>query len=273
MNELLGVLAGQSPLPEKTLRRAREAGFRTVVAGFAGSVSRETGRLADFYRRFPLGQAEAVLRFFLEHGVTRALMVGRIGHRSIFTLTAHDPTFRALWHSLPARTTTTMLAAVTDLFARHGVEMLDSTMFLQDWLAREEDYTPAVPVSASLARDIEFGWQKAWGLARLDIGQTVCVRGGAVVATEAMEGTDQAIRRAARLVKRDLVMVKVSRPGQEMRFDVPVIGPRTIRLLASRRAAALVVEADRTLVIDPPQVIQLARRANLVFWGKKCESV
>lgn len=273
MNEVVGVLAGQSPLPERTLRGAREAGFRTVVAGFAGSVSRETGRLADCFRSFPLGQAEAVLRYFQEHGVTRVLMVGRIGHRSIFTLTAHDSTFRALWQSLPARTTTTLLSAVTDLFARHGMEMLDSTMFLQDWLAREENYTPEVPVSAELARDIEFGWQKAWGIARLDIGQTVCVRGGAVVAAEAMEGTDQAIRRAARMAKGGLVMVKVSRPGREMRFDVPVVGPRTIRLLARRHAAALVVEADRTLLIDPPQVIALARRAKLVLWGKKCESV
>ncbi len=272
MSDVVGVLAGQPPLPERILLRARQAGVRTVVAGFSGSVSAETARLADVYRRFPLGQAEAVLAFFHEHGVTRALMAGRVGHRSIFTLTARDATFRQLWHSLPARTTTTMLAAVSDWFARHGVEMIDSTVFLQDWLAEERNYTPELAVSAELARDIDFGWQKAWGIARLDIGQTVCVRGGAVIAVEAIEGTDQAIRRAGKLVSGGLVMVKVSRPGGEMRFDVPVVGEHTVRLLVRRQAAALVVEAGRTLLIDPPRVVELARRGKLVFWGKKCAS-
>jgi UDP-2,3-diacylglucosamine hydrolase len=268
MPERVGVLAGQSPLPERTLRRARELGVQTVVAGLAGSVSRETARLADVYRRFPLGQAEAVLRFFREHGATRVLMVGRVGHRSIFSLTARDATFRRLWEDLPARTPTRMLSAVVNYFAAEGLAVEDSTRFLQDWLAREGDYTPEIPLTASLRQDIEFGWEKAWGIAHLDIGQTVCVCRGAVVAVEAMEGTDRAIARAGELAPAGMVMVKVSRPGQELRFDVPVIGPRTIRRLARHRAAALVVEAGRTLLVEPQRVTAMARRAGVALWGK-----
>ena len=145
-------------------------------------------------RNFPLGQLGAVIRFFKKHGVRRALMVGRVRHAAIFSIWKADSQFIRFLAKVKDKTTTSLLAALADFFFAEGIEIVDSTVFLKDYLVAAKNYTPRRKIGKNLARDIEFGWEKAWGIAALDIGQTVCVKNRAVVAVEAMEGTDRAIR-------------------------------------------------------------------------------
>jgi hypothetical protein len=131
-----------------------------------------------------------------------------------------------------------------------------------------KNYTPRLRLSKALAGDIAFAWEKAWGIAALDIGQTLCVKGRAVVAVEGMEGTDSAIERAAAIAGAGLVVAKVSRPGQDMRFDLPVVGRRTMEVLAESRAAAFILEAGKTLMLDPEEFIARAMQSKIILVGK-----
>jgi DUF1009 family protein len=209
-----------------------------------------------------------VIRFFKAHGVRRALMIGRVKHASIFSIWTADAKFLRFLARIKDRTTTSLLATLVDFFSAEGIEITDSTFFLKDYLVAAKNYTPRIKVKAALAREIEFAWEKAWGIAALDIGQTVCVKNRAVVAVEAMEGTDQAIARAAAIAGAGLVVAKVSRPGHDMRFDVPVVGMRTMGILAESRAAAFVLDAGKTLMLDQAEMIARAMEKKIVLMGK-----
>jgi DUF1009 family protein len=191
-----------------------------------------------------------------------------VRHTAIFSIWKADGQFIRFLAKVKDKTTTSLLATLADFFIAEGIEIIDSTVFLKDYLVAEKNYTPRRKVSASLARDMEFGWDKAWGIAALDIGQTICVKNRAVVAVEAMEGTDRAIARAAEIAGPGLVVIKVSRPNHDMRFDVPVVGLSTMTLLKECRAAAFVLEAKKTLMLDQPQVIALAQQGKIVLLGR-----
>jgi DUF1009 family protein len=223
---------------------------------------------ADAWAEFSVGQLGAVIRFFRKHGVHRALMVGRVSHSAIFSIWKADGQFIRFLAKVKDKTTTSLLATLADFFLSAGIEIIDSTVFLKNYLVAAKNYTPGRKVSESLAQDMEFGWEKAWGIAALDIGQTICVKNRAVVAVEAMEGTDRAIARAAEIAGPGLVVLKVSRPSHDMRFDVPVVGLSTMALLKECRAAAFVLEAGKTLMLDQPQVLDLARQGKIVLLGR-----
>ena len=195
-------------------------------------------------------------------------MVGRVRHTAIFSIWKADSQFIRFLAKVKDKTTTSLLATLADFFFAEGIEIVDSTVFLKDYLVAAKNYTPRRKIGENLARDIEFGWEKAWGIAALDIGQTVCVKNRAVVAVEAMEGTDRAIRRAAEIAGPGLVVIKVSRPGHDMRFDVPVVGLSTMALLEECRAAAFVLEAGKTLMLDQPQVLQSGPAGENRFTGE-----
>lgn len=269
MSEAIGIIAGESPLPLLSCREARRQGARTVVAAVKGLAAPELAGAADAWAEFSLGQLGGVIRFFKRHGVRRALMIGRVRHASIFSLFAADAKFLRFLSRLRDRTTTSLLTALADFFAGEGIEIIDSTTYLTGHLVQERNYTPKLRLSKALRQDIEFAWQKAWGIAGLDIGQTVCVKNRAVVAVEAMEGTDQAIARAGALAGPGLVAAKVSRPGRDMRFDVPVAGPGTLDALEAVGAAAFVLEAGRTLLLDGEALAARAARSGIVLMGKK----
>ncbi len=268
MNETVGIIAGESLLPLLSCREARRRGVRTVVAAVKGLALPGLAAEADHWAEFPLGRLGGVIRFFKRHGVRRALMIGRVKHAAIFSLWTADGKFLRFLAQLKDRTTTSLLAALADFFSREGIEIIDSTYFLTEHLVAARNYTPRLRIKASLARDIAFAWDKAWGIAALDIGQTVCVKDRAVVAVEAMEGTDRAIERAAAIAGAGLVVAKVSRPGHDMRFDVPVAGLRTMALLEECRAAAFVLEAGRTLMLDQPEMAARAAGKKIVLLGK-----
>ncbi|MBN2346195.1 MAG: UDP-2,3-diacylglucosamine diphosphatase LpxI [Candidatus Aminicenantes bacterium] len=268
MPEAIGIIAGESPLPLLSCREAHRQGLRVVVAAVKGLAPPELLQEADEWAEFPLGRLGGVIRYLRRHGVCRALMIGRVRHASIFSLWAADAKLLRFLARVGDRTTTSLLAALADFFAGEGIEIIDSTHFLKDHLVEARNYTPRLRLAKALAADIEFAWEKSWGIAGLDIGQTVCVKGRAVVAVEAMEGTDEVIRRAAAIAGPGLVVAKVSRPGHDMRFDVPVTGPGTMAVLEVCRAAAFVMEAGRTLMLDADAMAARAGRCRIVLMGK-----
>ncbi len=268
MNETIGIIAGEPPLPLLSLREARRRGWRTVVAAVQGAATPELAAEADEWAEFPLGRLGGLIRFFKNHNVERALMLGRVRHASIFSAWSADAKFLRFLSRVKDRTTTSLLAALADFFAAEGIEIIDSSFFLGDRLVAAKNYTPRLRLCKALAGDIEFAWEKAWGIATLDIGQTLCVKGRAVVAVEGMEGTDSTIERAAAIAGAGLVVAKVSRPGQDMRFDLPVVGGRTMEVLAESRAAAFVLEAGKTLMLDPEELIARAMQSKIILVGK-----
>lgn len=268
MADTIGFVAGESQLPLLAIREARRQGWRTAVAAVKGLTVPELAGEADAWAEFSIGQLGAVIRFFRKHGVSRALMVGRVRHTAIFSIWKADGKFIRFLARIKDKTTTSLLATLADFFLDEGIEIVDSTLFLKEFLVTAKNYTPRLRVGAALARDMEFGWQKAWGIAALDIGQTVCIKNRAVVAVEAMEGTDRAIARAAEIAGPGLVVVKVSRPDHDTRFDVPVVGLSTMTLLKECRAAAVVLEAGKTLMLDQGPVLELARRGKIVIMGR-----
>lgn len=268
MSETIGIIAGEPPLPELTCRAARQQGWRTVVAAVKGAADPGLAAEADEWAEFPLGRLGALIRYFQARQVRRALMIGRVRHAAVFSPWKADAAFVRFLAGVRDRTTTALLSSLADFFTAAGIEIVDSSFFLREHLVAARSYTPRLRPGRAVRDDIEFAWGKAWGLAGLDIGQTVCVKGRAVVAVEAMEGTDAAIERAAAIAGPGLVVAKVSRPGQDMRFDLPVAGPRTLEVLAAARAAAFVLEAGRTLLLDPPAMAEQARRHGIILMGR-----
>ncbi len=268
MAETIGIIAGEPPLPLLTCRAARRQGWHTVVAAVKGASAPDLAAAADDWAEFPLGRLGGLIRFFKSRGVKRALMIGRVPHASVFSAMAADAKFVRFLAGVRDRTTTSLLAALADFFAGEGIEIIDSSFFLREHLVAARSYTPRLRLTRALREDIDFAWEKAWGVANLDIGQTVCVKGRAVVAVEGMEGTDRAIERAMAIAGPGLVVAKVSRPGQDMRFDLPVAGPRTLEVLAAGRAAAFVLEAGKTLLLDPAAMAERAARSKIILMGK-----
>jgi len=269
MAETIGIIAGEPPLPLLTCRAARRLGWHTVVASVRGAAAPDLAAEADEWAEFPLGRLGGLIRFFRSRGVKRALMIGRVPHASVFSAMAADAKFLRFLAGVRDRTTTSLLAALADFLAGEGIEIIDSSFFLKEHLVAARNYTPRLRLTRALRGDIDFAWQKAWGLASLDIGQTVCVKGqGRRGRWRPLEGTDRAIERAAAIAGPGLVVAKVSRPGQDMRFDLPVAGPRTLDVLAAARAAAFVLEAGRTLLLDPASLAERARRNKIILMGR-----
>lgn len=272
MSETIGIIAGEPPLPELTCRAARQQGWRTVVAAVKGAAGAGLAAEADEWAEFPLGRLGALIRYFQARQVRRALMIGRVRHAAVFSPWKADVAFVRFLAGVRDRTTTALLSSLADFFTAAGIEIVDSSFFLREHLVAARSYTPRLRPGRAVRDDIEFAWGKAWGLAGLDIGQTVCVRGRAVVAVEAMEGTDRAIARAGKIAGPGLVVAKVSRPAGDMRFDVPVVGAGTMAVLEECRAAVFVLEAGRTLMLDGEEMAARASRSKMILMGKACAS-
>ena len=269
----LGLIAGNGRFPFLVLDAARAQGHRVTVVAVKEEAFPE---LADAAAREPkadlhwvsLGQLGTCIKVLKAAGVSRAVMAGQVKHHQIFRLNAlPDLKMVKLLARLATKSTDSLLGAVADELAREGITLVDSTTFLEGSLA-----TPGVMTKRSPSRDemadIEFGLQMAQEIARLDIGQTVAVKDRAVVAVEAMEGTDAVILRAAQFSNgRPLTVVKVSKPRQDMRFDVPVIGPGTIASMVQARATALANDAGRTLLLDRDDLLRAAASAGVAIAG------
>src|SRR6266542_1322591 len=267
----IGLIAGNGKFPVLVLRGARNLGRDvTVIAIKEEAVpdleqaAREAG--ADFHR-VSLGQLGKCIKILKEAGATEAVMAGQVKHVKIFSGIIPDLTLLSVFARLPARNTDSLISAVADVMRDAGIELLDSTAFLQPLLARPGVLTDRMP-NEQEHEDFQFGYRMADAIAALDIGQTIAVKHKAVVAVEAMEGTDEVIGRAGHLAGPGVRVVKVAKPKQDMRFDVPVIGIATIQAMRVAGASALSVDAGRTLVLDGEHVFRSANEAGITIVGR-----
>lgn len=256
-----GLIAGNGRFPFLVLEGARAEGVELTVAAISEETDQSIERLASTMEWISVGQLGKLIRFFKQAGVTHAIMAGQVKHVQIFKLNAlPDLRMAKMLARLKRRNTDALLGAVADELASEGITLIDSTTFLQPLLARVGTLTKRAPTKHELA-DIEYGLHVAHELARLDLGQTIVVKNQAVVALEAMEGTDATIRRAAELVRgRPLTVIKVAKPNQDMRFDVPVIGLNTIETLKACHVTAMSLTADKTLIFDREQTLAEANK-------------
>ncbi len=268
----IGLIAGNGRFPLLALDAARNLGHDVTVIAIrdeadpAISQAVDDGLATDLHW-VSLGQLGRCITLLKDAGISRALMAGQVKHTKLFAGVVPDLTLLSVLRRLKARNTDALISAVADVLGEHGIELVDSTSFLRPLLARPGTLTRRGPTAEERA-DLQFGYRMADAIAALDIGQTIVVKDRAVVAVEAMEGTDEVIDRAARLAGPGICVVKVAKPNQDMRFDVPVIGIRTIHALRAARAAALSIDADRALVLDGDAVFDGADEIGLAVVGR-----
>src|SRR5690242_19745228 len=252
-----GLIAGNGRFPFMVVEGARQSGAELVVAAIREETDPEIERLADRVMWVGIGQLGRMIRFFKEEGVEKAIMAGQVKHVQIFSRAVPDARMLKVLLKLPRRNTDSLIGAIASELESEGIELVDSTYFLQDSLPKSGTLTRREP-SKQEREDIAYGLEIAREIARLDLGQTIVVRGQACVAIEAMEGTDETISRAGKLAKGRLTVVKVAKPDQDMRFDVPVVGVPTIETMVEAGATCLCITAGKTLMFDRDQMIRAA---------------
>jgi len=272
----LGLIAGNGRFPFLVLDAARRLGHDVVVIAVKEEASPDleqaaANRSALAVHRVSLGQLGKAIDLLRRADVTHAVMAGQVKHVKLFAGILPDRLLLSVLLRLRARNTDSLIAAIADVMRDHGIELLDSTAFLTPLLARPGIMTHRAPTPEE-QDDFEFGYRMADVIAGLDIGQTIVVKDRAVVAVEAMEGTDDVIERAARLAGQGTRVVKVAKPKQDMRFDVPVIGRTTIEAMGRAGASALSVDAGKTLFVDGEDIISAADEAGIAVVGRRVSS-
>jgi len=243
---------------------AKRAGVSLSVAAIREETDPEIERVADKVVWVGIGQLGKMIRFFKSEGVERAIMAGQVKHVQIFSRAIPDARMLKMLLKLPRRNTDSLIGGVADELASEGIELIDSTFFLQDYLPKTGTLTRREPDERE-RQDIEYGLEIAREIARLNLGQTLVIRAKACVAIEAMEGTDETIRRAGELAKGRLTVVKIAKPDQDMRFDVPVVGTPTIAAMLSAGATCLCITAGKTLMFDRDEMIRLANENKIAI--------
>ena len=268
----IGLIAGNGRFPFLALDAARSLGHAVTVvaireeAGPDLEAAAANGQPAAFHW-VSLGQLGRCIRILQEAGVTRALMAGQVKHTKLFSGVIPDLTLLSVLRRLRAQNTDALISAVADVLGEHGIELVDSTLFLEPLLAGAGTLTADGPTDNERI-DLAFGYRMADAIAGLDIGQTIVVKDRAVVAVEAMEGTDAVIARAGRLAGPGASVIKVAKPNQDMRFDVPVVGVSTVEAMRAGGARVLSVDAGRTLIIDGDRVFESANDAGIAIVGR-----
>ena len=275
----LGLIAGNGRFPFLLLDAARAEGLSVVVAAIKEETDPEIDRRADAdpsitVHWLSLGELSRLIETFKKEGIVKAVMAGQVKHKQIFSSIRPDWRLAKLLLNLRTRSTDALLGAVAKVLSDEGIELISSTAFLEPLLAQEGVLTERAPDEEE-CKNIEYGLGVAQALASFDIGQTVVVAAQACVAVEAMEGTDATIERAGRLMatleadastlERSLTVVKVAKPKQDMRFDVPVIGLSTVETMLRAGASCLSIEAGKTLLFDRDAVLELASKAGIAI--------
>jgi hypothetical protein len=264
--EVLGMIAGNGRFPFLAAAGARRAGRRVVALGIREEAAPELEAEVDEIHWLSLGQLGRAIEILKTVGAREAVMAGQVKHRQIFSDIVPDLKLMALLARLAFRNTDSLIGAVADTLAREGITLLPSTAFLEDQLASAGAMTRRKP-DGEQQRDLEYGERVARTLAGLDLGQTAVVKGRAAIALEAMEGTDETILRAGRIAGAGATVVKVSKPKQDMRFDVPVVGPGTLDAMRKAKAAVLAVDAGRTLLLDRRAFLERADAERVAVFG------
>jgi UDP-2,3-diacylglucosamine hydrolase len=264
-----GLLAGNGRFPFLVLDAARSQGVEMVVAAIKEETFPELAQHTKTIEWLHIGQLGKLIKFFQREGVTHALMAGQVKHTQIFSGAIPDFRMVKMLAGLLTKNTNSLIGAVTKELASEGITVIDSTSFLTPLLAPNAVLTSRSANEKEQA-DIDYGIEVAREVARLDLGQTIVVSDRAVVAVEAMEGTDATILRAATLVNgRPLTVVKVAKPNQDMRFDVPVVGLPTIETMIKAKATAISITAEKTLIFDREEMLSLANKNQIAILGTK----
>ena len=266
--EKLGIIAGNGAYPRLAADAARAAGVTKISAvAFKGETDPVLTERVDQIEWLRVGQLSRLLSFFCDQGIHHAMMAGQIAPKNLFDL---RPDWKALLilARLRERNAESIFAAIADELARHQIELLPATTFLENHVA-PEGLLAGPRLSRRAQEDVDFGWNIAKEIARLNIGQTVVVKNGTVLAVEGFDGTNETIQRGGKLAGKGAVVVKVAKPNQDMRFDVPVIGSETVRLAAAANIGTIAVEAGRTLLLEKEILIELADRSNVSLIGRK----
>jgi len=260
-----GLIAGNGRFPFLVLEGARSQGIEMAVIALKEEASPELEKIAKRLHWVSLGELSKAIELMQSEGVKQAVMAGQVKHSKIFSAIRPDWKLAKVLFSLPRKNTDSLIGAVAKVLEEEGIHLVDSTMFLKPLLPEAGVLTRRAP-SAQEATDMEYGLGIARHIAAKDIGQTVVVADSACVAVEAMEGTDETIARAARFANgRPLVVVKVSKPRQDMRFDVPVVGLPTVESMKMAGATALAIDANRTLLFDREKLIAIANDAGIAI--------
>ena len=267
----LGLIAGNGRFPFLVLDAARAEGHEvTVIAAREeahGDLTAAAARHGSSIHWISLGQLGKCISLLKEHGATHAVMAGQVKHTKIFGGIIPDLTFMSVLKELGSRNTDGLIGAVAKVLRDRGIELIDSTSLLTPLLAGVGVLSARRP-SDDEQQDFEFGYAMADAIAGLDIGQTIAVKDRAVVAVEAMEGTDEVIGRAGRLAGDGVRVIKVAKPNQDMRFDVPVIGLATVEAMRTAGASALSVDAGKTLIFDRDALFASANTAGIAIVGR-----
>ena len=272
-----GLIAGNGRFPFMVIEGARRSGVSLSVAAILEETDPAIEREVDQLTWVGIGQLGKMIRFFKAEGVEKAIMAGQVKHVQIFSRAVPDARMLKMLLKLPRRNTNSLIGGIADELASEGIDLIDSTYFLQDYLPATGSLTHRKPNAAERA-DIDYGLEIARDMARLDLGQTIVVRGKACVAIEAMEGTDATISRAGEIMRggRDsrrrlklttgaLTVLKLSKPDQDMRFDVPVVGMPTIETMITAGATCLCISAGKTLMFDREAMVALAEKHKIAM--------
>jgi DUF1009 family protein len=263
MNKI-GLIAGNGTFPIAFARAAKEKGMQVVAVAHEGETLPELANLVDVIFWVKVGQLGKIISIFKEQGITDVLMAGGIKKTRLFSGNIPDLRAIAMFAKMIHKKDDSILRAVAKELESEGITVRESTLYLDNIVASPGIFTKRKP-SKEEQKDIEFGWQMAKEVGRLDIGQTVVVKDQAVLAVEAIEGTDEAIRRGGLLCGKGAVVVKVCKPQQDLRFDLPAIGTQTIKTMEQVKASCLAVEAGKTIIIDREAVVHDADQAGIAI--------
>jgi len=261
-----GLIAGSGQFPFLVAEGATREGKKLIVIAIKEETDKRIEEVADKVLWVGIGKLGKMIYFFKKEGVEKAIMAGQVKHIQIFSGAMPDLKMMKMLWNLPQRNTDSLIGGIADEMAKEGIELIDSTYFIQDNLVQEGILSRRKP-NESESENIEYGLRIANEIARLDLGQTIAVRAKACVAIEAMEGTDAVIKRAGDLAKGKLTVVKVAKPNQDMRFDVPVVGVPTIETMIEAGATCLCVNAKKTLIFDREEMLNLANDNKICVVG------
>jgi len=258
----IGLIAGNGEFPIIFAQEAKKKGVEIIAIGIKEETGKELKSYVSKIYWLSVGELEKLFQVLLQEGLKEVVMAGQVKHKRLFENIKLDAGMQKLLASAKDKKTDSLIGSIAKKLERVGVKVLDSTTFLSDYLPKKGVLTKN-NLDKKILDDIEFGRDIAKSIAGLDIGQTVVVKEKTVLAVESIEGTDEAIKRGAKYGKEGIVVVKVSKPDQDMRFDVPIIGPETISLLKELKAACISIEAQKTLIIDKDETIKLADQSGI----------
>ncbi len=254
-----GLIAGNGRFPFLVVEGAKRQGASIAVVAIKEETDKSIEAVAEKVVWVGIGQLGKMILFFKQEGVTKAIMAGQVKHVQIFSGALPDLRMVKMLWNLPQRNTDALIGGIASEMQKEGIELIDSTYFINDNLATEGVLSKRKPDEFEQG-NIEYGLKIAGEIARLDLGQTIVVRAKACVAVEAMEGTDACVKRAGELAKGKLTVVKVAKPNQDMRFDVPVVGVPTVETMIQAGATCLCLTARKTLIFDKEEMLALANR-------------